>query len=488
MATNDGKALTLATKPRPSEMVQADDRLSASVVESVVTKGDISALTPQQKSDYYVQRCRQLGLDPASKPFAILRLQGKEVLYAEKGAADQLAKIHRVNRKITDGPKVIDVGGTKLVYAQCEASLPDGRSEMEVATVPLSDPANVLMKCVSKVKRRATLAILGLGMLDEMETETIPASVKAPGPRVEIRGDEVVIDDNAAPEEVRDVPQTILDAMTSAMDANGKVTVAQAGAIWNDHRADITADNAEEVQRVLLSACPPGTAKAALINAIESAKASGGVPPALVKFHADLEHIDIPGESVGVWVKHRAAISVLPAPSREAAWRALCKKTEEVGKMKNAKVWLKRAIAEEDARAAGPHNGDGPPFDDGPRGGGAPRPAPANDAPDAAGEGRSSESGAGAQASARAEAWRREDSPRGRLQRYLDGCANEFRVKNGLPRHWGEFVGVETHEFETAVSERLVEVTAGTRFELTGTGALRTAQKLAMDCVREAAA
>ena len=41
-----------------------------------------------------------------------------------------------------------------------------------------------------------------------------------------------------------------------------------------------------------------------------------------------------------------------PVVEREAAWKALCKRVEEVGKMKQAKVWLKKAIAEEDARSA----------------------------------------------------------------------------------------------------------------------------------------
>jgi len=51
-------------------------------------------------------------------------------------------------------------------------------------------------------------------------------------------------------------------------------------------------------------------------------------------------------------MKHRAELAALEAPEREAAWKALVRRTEEVGKMKNAKVWLKKAIAEEDARRA----------------------------------------------------------------------------------------------------------------------------------------
>lgn len=73
-------------------------------------------------------------------------------------------------------------------------------------------------------------------------------------------------------------------------------------------------------------------------------------PPELATFLARLEEIELPGESVSVWLKHRADIASLGAPLRESAWKALCARTETVGKMKGAKVWLKKAIAEEDAR------------------------------------------------------------------------------------------------------------------------------------------
>ena len=158
----------------------------ARVVESLVLRGDISALTPTERATYYMQTCEGLGLNPHSHPFAFLKLNGKEVMYATRGATDQLAAQARVNREIIDGPKVIDLAGTKLVYALCRATLPNGRFETSVATVPLTDPVNVLMKCETKAKRRATLSILGLGLLDEVELETIPENVKEPGGGVDI--------------------------------------------------------------------------------------------------------------------------------------------------------------------------------------------------------------------------------------------------------------------------------------------------------------
>ena len=74
--------------------------------------------------------------------------------------------------------------------------------------------------------------------------------------------------------------------------------------------------------------------------------------PALEAFYARVAEVELPGEAVAVWMKHRGDLASLSVLDREAAWKALCKRTEEVGKMKNAKVWLKKAIAEEDARRA----------------------------------------------------------------------------------------------------------------------------------------
>ncbi len=74
------------------------------------------------------------------------------------------------------------------------------------------------------------------------------------------------------------------------------------------------------------------------------------LPEHLRGFYARLGEIELPGEAVAVWMKHRAELASLSVPEREACWKALCDRTEVVGKMKNAKVWLKKAIAEEDAR------------------------------------------------------------------------------------------------------------------------------------------
>lgn len=98
--------------------------------------------------------------------------------------------------------------------------------------------------------------------------------------------------------------------------------------------------------------------------------APSDLPPeheaALEEFYARVAEIELPGEAIAVWMKHRAALSVIVPRERENAWKALCSRVEEVGKMKNAKVWLKKAIAEEDARRMEAESHHDPDDDGGP--------------------------------------------------------------------------------------------------------------------------
>lgn len=143
------------------------------IISSIVINGDISKLSPAQKVGYYRQFCDRLGLDPLSQPFKLLRLNGKEVLYCDRTGAQQLNKIHKVSHEIKARETV---SGCYVVTAQ--ASTPDGRKTESIGAVPIENLkgdnlCNAMMKAETKAKRRATLDLLGLGILDETETETI---------------------------------------------------------------------------------------------------------------------------------------------------------------------------------------------------------------------------------------------------------------------------------------------------------------------------
>lgn len=144
----------------------------AAEIERVLVQGDIGKLTPDQRMDYYRNMCASLGLNPMTRPFEYLTLQGKTLLYAKKDATDQLRKIHGVSINIVSR-ETID--GVYVVTAR--ATDAKGRQDESLGALPLPanpvERANAIMKCETKAKRRVTLSICGLGMLDETDIETI---------------------------------------------------------------------------------------------------------------------------------------------------------------------------------------------------------------------------------------------------------------------------------------------------------------------------
>ena len=153
---------------------------AGAIVENVVVKGDLKDLSPVDRANYYKVVCQSIGLNPLTKPFEYITLNGKLTLYARKDATDQLRSLRGVSVTIVSREQVGDV---YMVIAR--ATTPDGRTDESIGAVTVGSLkgdalANALMKAETKAKRRVTLSICGLGMLDETETETIPGATIAP--------------------------------------------------------------------------------------------------------------------------------------------------------------------------------------------------------------------------------------------------------------------------------------------------------------------
>jgi hypothetical protein len=146
------------------------------LIERVVIKGDLRQLTPEQKSNYYFKVCESLGLNPLTKPFAYITLNGKEVLYALRDCTDQLRNIHGVSvEELSENERA----GIFIVTAKVRNT--KGRTDVATGAVSITNLrgellANALMKAETKAKRRATLSICGLGFLDETEVGDIPGA------------------------------------------------------------------------------------------------------------------------------------------------------------------------------------------------------------------------------------------------------------------------------------------------------------------------
>jgi len=155
-----------------------ENKLSA--IESALVTNDMSKLTTDQRMNYYKQVCESLGLNPLTQPLSYINLNGKLTLYAKRDATDQLRKIHGISINITSRELVGDV---YMVTAKAKDAT--GREDESIGTVCIANLkgdalANAYLKSETKAKRRVTLSICGLGLLDENEVDTIPAAVKHP--------------------------------------------------------------------------------------------------------------------------------------------------------------------------------------------------------------------------------------------------------------------------------------------------------------------
>ena len=156
--------------------------VDATTVERVLLHGDLQKLTSSQKVSYYRAVCESVGLNPLTQPFQYLVLNGKEILYARREATEQLRQLHQVSITIV-GRELVD----DIYVVTARATLPGGRTDENIGAVPLAGlkgdaKANNMMKAETKAKRRVTLAICGLGLLDETEVADIPAAAKGPLP------------------------------------------------------------------------------------------------------------------------------------------------------------------------------------------------------------------------------------------------------------------------------------------------------------------
>ena len=139
--------------------------------------GDLSKLPAESRLKFYGALCQSTGLNPLTKPFDWLTFQGKLVLYANKGCAEQLRKIHGVTVEIIE--RKVEFG---CLIVRVKATDKSGRVDESIGALPFNEKAGgeasaiAMMKCETKAKRRVTLSICGLGLLDESEIGALKES------------------------------------------------------------------------------------------------------------------------------------------------------------------------------------------------------------------------------------------------------------------------------------------------------------------------
>ena len=157
---------------------QTPTPISSETLEKVMIEGDLAGLSSAERIKYYREVCESLEINPLTRPFEYIKFQGKLTLYAKKDATEQLAAKRNISVTLNDGQ---EIGGTYLVKARA-AIHPGGRFADATGVVALGNLkgdnlANALMKAETKASRRAVLRLVGLGWLDQTETESIEGAV-----------------------------------------------------------------------------------------------------------------------------------------------------------------------------------------------------------------------------------------------------------------------------------------------------------------------
>ena len=169
----------------------------AELQEKVLLGGDLARLTPTERLSYYNAVCTSVGLNPLTRPFEYLVMNERMVLYARKDCTDQLRDLHGisieiVSREVVEGVLTVTARATNMTHRTDESigAVPFLKEEGEwksaqsgkryfVGTgtfkpLGLEDRSNAIMKAETKAKRRVTLSLCGLGILDETEIDTVP--------------------------------------------------------------------------------------------------------------------------------------------------------------------------------------------------------------------------------------------------------------------------------------------------------------------------
>ena len=112
------------------EVVKAEGgNTGAALLERVVVGGDLSKLSAEERMTYYRDVCESVGLNPLTRPFEYITLNGKLTLYARKDCTDQLRAIHGVS--VTD--LLDEMRGDYLYIVTCKVRDAKGRVDAAAA-------------------------------------------------------------------------------------------------------------------------------------------------------------------------------------------------------------------------------------------------------------------------------------------------------------------------------------------------------------------
>lgn len=213
-----------------TDLVRTETQMHAEIMENVLIRGDIAKLTVQERGEYYFRLCESLGLNALTQPFEYIQLTGKLRLYAKKDCTDQLRFVHGVS--VTE---LLESERDNVFIVKAKVANAKGRTDVSTGAVNIKGLqgealANALMKAETKAKRRATLSICGLGMLDELEIDDVPASQEPPTDRPRVPSPS----DQSAPRQI-EAPKSEPRAQEQPLEDGPHKIVGGTYASWADN-------------------------------------------------------------------------------------------------------------------------------------------------------------------------------------------------------------------------------------------------------------
>jgi hypothetical protein len=227
----NSKRATGDRKPQQQAIVKHENRSLATQVseslERVLIIGDLKELSADQRVEYGRAVAKSLGINILTRPFDYILFReydgGPErlELYLNARGAAQLRKIHRIGvlpgslkREIHDEHCIVSVdvrdGWGTTDSATGSVSLFKYKNGNKV-TFTGREWDNAIMKCETKAKRRATLSICGLAMLDDSQLDTMQIiGGVTPGGRIWRYDEAAQLPEQAGEERLPSSPHAVL--------------------------------------------------------------------------------------------------------------------------------------------------------------------------------------------------------------------------------------------------------------------------------------
>lgn len=146
-----------------SALTTQETTVTAAAIHQVITAGDLSVLSEQDRIRYYMECCRDLGLNWRTQPFTLVKLKGGVMqMYLTAQGAEQLARVQGISTRQISAQEV-----KECYIVTIEARSPDGRLVTKTGGKSIKGLAgdaliDAIKKAETQAYRRAVRAIASL--------------------------------------------------------------------------------------------------------------------------------------------------------------------------------------------------------------------------------------------------------------------------------------------------------------------------------------